>query len=49
MSLHSVDLPMKNVYIVNGFAGSAEFNGICNTYGIDAGIVDTDRKRDRNP
>lgn len=37
------------VYIVNGFAGSAEFNGICNTYGIDAGIVDTDRKRDRNP
>ena len=35
-------------YVINGFASSTEFKGICRTYGINAGAVALEN-RDQNP
>ena len=43
-----LDSGVSYSYIVNGFSGSMEFNGICNSYGINAGSVTLTESRDQN-
>ena len=36
-------------YIIRGFCSSPEFHGICDSYGIDPGLVPITQNRDMNP
>ena len=36
-------------YVIRGFCSSPEFHGICDSYGIEAGLIPITQNRDRNP
>lgn len=46
--LEVLDTGFSTRHIVNGFASSAEFNGLCQKYGITSGSVDYVESRDLN-
>lgn len=46
--MNCLDAGVSRVYIINGFAGSKEFQNMCATYGIKAGTASITEPRDRN-
>lgn len=43
-----LDCGVSYEYIINGFSGSQEFMGLCNSYGITAGTIQLTESRDQN-
>ena len=44
----ALDNGMSRTYVLKGFAESAEFNALCNTYAIQQGKVEIKENRDKN-
>ena len=44
-----LDIGCSYDYLISGFCNSTEFHGICDSYGINPGIIPLTQNRDKNP